>query len=59
MDITWVYNNLFVTLILRLGGMYTQMNFIGAIGTLMIKIGLQDIREAVFGRVIKMLSRKK
>ena len=58
MNIIWVFNDLLVTLLPRLGGMHTLMNILGVIGTLMIKIGLQDIREAVFGRVIKMLSGK-
>ena len=34
------------------------MNFIGAIETLMIETGLQDIMEAAFGGVVKMLSGK-
>ena len=58
-NITWVYNDLFVTLIPRLGGMHTLMNFIGAIGTLMIETRLQDIMEAAYGKVVKMLSGKK
>ena len=42
-NITWVYNDHFVTLIPRIGRMHTLMNFIGAIGTLMIETGLQGI----------------
>ena len=32
---TWVYNDLFLNFIPRLGGMRTLMSFVGAIGTLM------------------------
>ena len=57
--ITWVYNDLFVTLLLRIRGMYTLMKFIEAIGTLMIENGLQDIMKAAFRGVVKMLPGKK
>ena len=59
MNITWVYNDLFVTLIPRIGGMHTFMNFIAAIGPLMIETRLQDIMKAAFRGVVKMLPRKK
>ena len=40
MNITWVNNDPFVALIPRLRGMHILMNFIGAIGTLMIETEL-------------------
>ena len=57
--ITWVYSEQFVNFIPRLGGMHTLMNFVGAIGTLMIDSGLEQIMEAGFGGVARMLSGKK
>ena len=39
--------------------MHTLMNFVGAIGTLMIDSGLEQIMEAGFGGVARMLSGKK
>lgn len=58
-NITWVYNDLFISLIPHLGGMQNMMNFIGTIVTLMVETGLEDFMEAVFGGVGKMLSGKK
>ena len=58
-DITWVYPDLFVNFIPRLGGMHLLMSFIGCIGTLMSNSGLEDIMSAAFGGVAKMLTGKK
>ena len=54
--ITWVYNELFLNFIPRLGGMHTLMSFLGSIGTLMADTGLEPIMNAAFGGVPKMLT---
>ena len=48
-------NNFFI----RLGGMHTLMNFVGAIGTLMSDSGLSDILSSTFAGVPRMLTGKK
>ena len=58
-DITWVYPEMFSTLIPRLGGMHLLMSFIGSAGVLMANSGLEDILSTSFGGVIKMLAGKK
>ena len=57
--ITWVYQERFLKLIPRLGGMHTLMSFVGAVGSLMSDSGLESIMESAFGGVSKMLSGKK
>ena len=44
---------------IRLGGMHTLMNFIGAIGTLMAGTGLSDILSSTFAGAERMLQGKK
>ena len=58
-NVTWVHSEQFVNFIPRLGGMHTLMSFVGAIGTLMVDSGLEQILEVAFGGVSKMLSGKK
>ena len=58
-NITWVYNDLFLNFIPRLGGMHTLMSFVGAVGTLMADTGLEPIMDVAFGGVAKMLTGKK
>ena len=58
-NITWVYSDVFLKFIPRLGGMHTLMSFVGAVGTLMADTGLQPIMEVAFGGVAKMLAGKK
>ena len=58
-DITWVYSELFINFIPRLGGMHTLMSFVGTVGTLMADTGLEPIMNAAFGGVSKMLTGKK
>ncbi len=58
-NITWVYNDLFLNFIRRLGGMHTLMSFVGAVGTLMADTGLESIMDVAFGGVAKMLTGKK
>lgn len=58
-NITWVYNDLFINFIPRLGGMHTLMSFVGAVGTLMANTGLEAIMNVTFGGVAKMLTGKK
>lgn len=58
-NITWVYNDLFINFIPRLGGMHTLMSFVGAVGTLMANTGLEAIMNVTFGGVAKMLIGKK
>ena len=49
----------FDSFFIRLGGMHTLMNFIGAIGYLMADSGLSDILSPVFSGVEKMLKGQK
>ena len=58
-NIPWVYSELFLNFIPRLGGMHALMSFVGAVGTLMIDTGLEPILSVAFGGVSKMLSGKK
>ena len=57
-DIKWVYPEIFPSFISRLGGLHLLMSFIGCIGTLMTKSGLEEILNKTFSGVKKMLSRK-
>ena len=57
--ITWVYSDLFINFIPRLGGMHMLMSFVGAVGTLMTETGLEDIMSAAFAGVSHMLKGKK
>ena len=43
----------------RRGGIHTLMSFIGAVGTLMSNIGLEEVMNSAFAGVPKMLSGKK
>ena len=58
-DIKWVYQDRFLNLIPRLGGMHLLMSFIGCVGVLMANTGLDDILKSGFGGVQNMLSGKK
>ena len=58
-NVTWVYSEMFINFIPRLGGMHTIMNFTGCIGTLMTDSGLEQIMTAAFGGVSHMLTGKK
>ena len=58
-SILWAYPDRFKNVVLRLGGMHMLMSFIGAVGSLMVETGLNDILESVFGGVNKMLTGKK
>ena len=58
-NITWIYNDLFLKIIPRLGGMHTLMSFVGAVGMLMANTGLEPIMDVAFGGVAKMLTGKK
>ena len=58
-NVTWVYPELFPHFIPRLGGMHFLMSFIGSVGTLMSNSGLEEILQAAFGGVSKLLSGKK
>ena len=57
-NITWVYPDRFQNFIPRLGSMHTLMNFAGAVGSLMAESGLENILQAAFSGVPKMLSGK-
>ena len=59
MDIKWVYQDRFLNLIPRLGGMHLLMSFVGCVGVLMANIGLDDILKSGFNGVQNMLSGKK
>ena len=56
-DVSWVYPDLFPkkTFIIRLGGMYLLMNFIGCVGKLMDNTGLEEVLSCAFGSVNNML----
>ena len=56
--IMWVYPERFKYFIPRLGGMHTLMNFVGSVGTLMTNTGLEELMQAAFGGVQKMLTGK-
>ena len=57
-NMTWVYPDRFQNFIPRLGGMHTLMSFAGSVGTLMADSGFENILQAAFGGVAKMLSGK-
>ena len=50
-SILWAYPDRFKNVVLRLGGMHMLMSFIGAVGSLMIETGLNDVLESVFGKI--------
>ena len=58
-DITWVYPEMFLKFIPRLGGMHWLMSFVGCVGTLMANSGLSEILKSAFAGVEKMLLGKK
>ena len=54
----WVYPELSDDFVLRLGGMHTLMCFVGSVGALMGKRGLEEVLKAAFGGVTRMLTGK-
>lgn len=44
-NVTWIYPELFINIIPRLGGMHFLMSFVGAVGTRMANTGLVEIME--------------
>lgn len=58
-NVLWAHSDHFTNFVSRLGGMHTLMNFVGAVGTLMADSGLQEVLQAAFGGVPKMLTGKK
>ena len=54
-NITWVCSDRFQNFIPRLGGMHTLMNFAGALGSLMVESGRDNILQAAFSGVPNML----
>lgn len=58
-DVKWVYQDKFLNLIPRLGGMHFLMSFVGCVGVLMTNSGLDDILKFAFGGVHHMLQGKK
>ena len=54
----WIYHELAIDFIPRLGGMHWLMSFVGSIGTLMMNSGLEDILKKAFASVSKMLAGK-
>ena len=57
--IKWVYQDRFLNVIPRLGGIHFLMSFIGSARTLMVNTGLEEVLKAAFGGVSHMLSGKK
>ena len=57
-DITWVYPEMFLKFIPRIGGMHWLMSFVGCVGTLMANSGLLEILKSAFAGVEKMLTGK-
>ena len=57
-NISWVYSELYLNFIPRLGGIHASMSFVGAVGTSMIDTGLEPITSVAFGGVSKMLTGK-
>ena len=57
-NVTWVYPELFLNFIPRLGGMHMLMSFVGCVGTLMANSGLEDVLKSAFGGVSHMLTGK-
>ena len=57
-NVVWVYPELSVDFALRLGGMHTLMSFVGSVGALMGHSGLEEVLNAAFGGVIRMLTGK-
>ena len=54
--IMWVYSDRFKHFIPRLGGMHTLLNFAGAVGTLKVNTGLEELMCGAFGGVEKILA---
>ena len=50
-NVSWVYPELFLNFIPRLGGMHMLMSFVGCVGTLMANSGLEDVLKCAFGSV--------
>ena len=48
-NVTWVYPELFLSFIPRLGGMHMLMSFVSCVGTFMANSGLEDVLESAFG----------
>ena len=57
-NVTWVYPELFLNFIPRLGGMHMLMSFVGCVKTLMVNSGLEDVLESTFGGISCMLTGK-
>ena len=57
--ILWAYPEQFDNVVLRLGGMHTQMSFIWSIGSLMAESGLYELLDSTFAGVQKMMTGKK
>ena len=58
-NILRAYPEQFDNVVLRLGGMHTQMSFIGSIGSLMAESSLYELLDSTFAGVQKMMTGKK
>ena len=58
-NIMWAYPEQFDNVVLRLGGMHTQMSFIESICSLMAESGLYELLNSTFAGVQKMMTGKK
>ena len=54
-----MYPDLFDDFILRLGGMWTIMSFVGSIGTVIRNKGIGKVLKAAFGGSMKIFTGKK
>ena len=57
-NILWFYPEQFDNLVLRLGGIHTEMSFIGSIDSLMTERGLFELLESTFAGVQNMMTGK-
>ena len=57
-NILWAYPEQFDNVVIRLGGMHTQMSFYGSIGSLMAERGLYELLDYTFASVQKMMTGK-
>ena len=55
-NILRAYPEQFDNVVLRLGGMHTQMSFIGSIGSLMAESGLYELLDSTFAGVQKIMT---
>ena len=58
-NILWAYPEQFDKVGLYVGGVHTQMSFIGSIGSLMAERGLYEVLGSTFAGVQKMMTGKK